>query len=1508
MRRMLAALAAIVTVTAVGLAVLAAPAQAAQVTITNGTQFTDTSGNGVHAHGGGVIQVDKYFYWFGENRNPDDTFKAVSVYRSRDLRTWEFRRDVLTSASAGELNSAKIERPKVIYNAATGKFVMWMHKENGTDYAEARAAVATSDTVDGAYTYHGSFRPFGTHMSRDITLFNDNGTAYMLSAADENRDMHIYRLTPDFLNVQTLVGNFWNDQSREAPALFKRGSTYFLLTSGTSYWFPNQAKYATAPSIAGPWTTFANVGDATTFGSQPTFVLPIQGKSTTSYLYLGDRWAGAWNEPVNNSQYVWLPIAFPTSTTMSLSWYPSVTVDTAGGTVTGNPPTYYRMTNRNSGKVMDTVSASTANNAEVRQYTWNGGSTQRWEFQLAEPGYVRIVNQGSGKCLDVSDASLADGANVIQYTCGSGRNQQWQWIAVDGYYQLKARHSGKCLDVVGSATGTGADIQQFTCGSGRNQQWSRSVPPPGMTGPLHATNSVTVSIDPSYQQPTFEGWGTSLVWMANATGGYPEPIRRKLVDMVFGKDGLNLNIARYNIGGGNAPDVRADYMKKGATMPGFWKAPAGTTHADTDWWDPDNPGHWDFDADANQRWWVDQVKRKVTKWEAFSNSPPYFQTVSGYVSGGFSSTTDQIRTDRVDDFATYLVKVAERLEREHGITFDTINPLNEPNTNYWGTTLGADGQPTGGRQEGAHAGPALQQAVLLALRKELTRSGSDMAVSAMDETNPGTFMTNWNAYGADARAAVEQMNVHTYGTGSRTSVRDAAKAAGKPLWMSEVEGDWGAGVTDYTSMLPGLGVATRMVEDMRELEPSAWVFWQPIEDSVPQQAGNGNWGSIHIPFNCAADATLKTCPIQANTKFDTIRNFTHYLRPGDRFVKVDDTSSVAAVKPSGAKATVVHINSTTENRRVVLDLSRFKRVRSSATVTPVVSSASGALVRGKPVRVSDRTATLVVPAQSVTTFLVDGVSGVAADAALVQPDHVYRLPGAASGRSLAPSADGTGVVIRTNAAGSAEQLWSLGKLTKGNGNRERYAVVNAAKGTRMAVRGGQLVLESAAGTPDAPAQWMMSTTGDGSWTLINVGTGGVVDVTSNATADGSKVSTYLPSSGANQRWAVADETVLRTETARTYTVPGRRPALPATVTPVYADGARGTLPVTWTLPADSKWRKPGTVAVTGVATDPLGRAHEATAVVAVDTFTATVPARAKTYAGGRPTLPATVVGIGRAGGRAELPVTWQTPAPDAFGQAGVVTVAGTAQVVDGSTVKATALVRVTEPVQANVAVADGVSVAATYTESGYSAGGLRNGNRTEKAWSNWRSGTKNATDTITYTLPAARDLTRVVTHFYKDGTNISFPASLRIQARAADGTWADASPEVPVGAEGTPVVDVPITTAGPVSAVRVVMTARPAGYITASEIEVFAKTSVRSPDASLSGIEVDGVPIARFRPDTLDYRVRVARPALALVTGTATDPGAQVTAVPAAGGEQWRITVRSEDGSSTRQYRVDLSD
>ncbi|NBM19019.1 RICIN domain-containing protein [Streptomyces sp. GC420] len=457
---------------------LPAPAaHAAPVTITNGTRFADTSGSPVHAHGGGIIKVGAYYYWFGENRNADNTFRHVSAYRSADLKNWEFRNHVLTQATDPELAVANIERPKVMYNSATGQFVMWMHKENGSDYGEARAAVAVSATVDGDYAWRGSFRPLGQHMSRDITVFKDtDGTGYMISAARENYDLHIYRLTADYTGIDSLVANPWPGGHREAPALFKRGDVYFMLTSGATGWSPNQQQYATAASPAGPWSAMRNVGDSTGYGSQTTYVLPVQGAGATSYLYLGDRWGNSFGGTVNDSRYVWLPLGFPSATSMTMDWYPEIVVDAAAGTVTGQGGPYESLTARHSGKCLDVPNQSLTAGVAVVQYTCNGGGNQKVWFKDAGNGDVRLMTRHSSLCLGIREASGADAAAVEQQTCGTGAHQRWQvQDAGGGYVRLVARHSGKCLDVLDESTANMGTVAQYTCTSGTNQQWRRTA-------------------------------------------------------------------------------------------------------------------------------------------------------------------------------------------------------------------------------------------------------------------------------------------------------------------------------------------------------------------------------------------------------------------------------------------------------------------------------------------------------------------------------------------------------------------------------------------------------------------------------------------------------------------------------------------------------------------------------------------------------------------------------------------------------------------------------------------------------------------------------------------------------------------------------------------------------------------------------------------------------------------------------------------------------------------------
>lgn len=265
----------------------------------NGTLWKDVNGDPIHAHGGWILHDHDYYYWYGEDRREN---YYVSCYRSRNLKDWEFRNHILTTDSRMEAYRVRtklqlkredggkinLERPKVLYNENTHQYVLWAHFENGKDYREAAAAIATCTTPDGDFTYHGHFNPYG-YMSRDCTLYkDDNGTAYFISAARDNADMHVYRLSDDYLNVDALVHRLWQGEFREAPAVTKIGGKYYMLSSFCTGWAPNQGKYAVADSIEGKWSSLMEIGDETTYRSQPAFILQKDGQ----VLYFGDRWGG----------------------------------------------------------------------------------------------------------------------------------------------------------------------------------------------------------------------------------------------------------------------------------------------------------------------------------------------------------------------------------------------------------------------------------------------------------------------------------------------------------------------------------------------------------------------------------------------------------------------------------------------------------------------------------------------------------------------------------------------------------------------------------------------------------------------------------------------------------------------------------------------------------------------------------------------------------------------------------------------------------------------------------------------------------------------------------------------------------------------------------------------------------------------------------------------------------------------------------------------------------------
>jgi beta-galactosidase len=299
-------------------------------------EWRDTHGNVINAHGGGMMYYNNVYYWYGECKG-DSTYRlkkvttwecyraeaeGISCYSSKNLTDWKFEGialPALKADSSSDLHPLKvIERPKVIYNEKTGKFVMWMHIDND-DYTKAMAGVAISNTPVGPFTYLGSFKPNGGD-SRDQTLFrDDDGRAYQIASSEWNKTLYINLLNNDYTKTTGIYTRNFIDASREAPAVFKRNGKYYMITSACSGWDPNEANYAVADSMLGTWKVIGNPcsgKDADkTFYAQSTFVLPVQGKKDL-YIAMFDRWN---KTDLIDSRYIWLPIKF-TLDQIDISW------------------------------------------------------------------------------------------------------------------------------------------------------------------------------------------------------------------------------------------------------------------------------------------------------------------------------------------------------------------------------------------------------------------------------------------------------------------------------------------------------------------------------------------------------------------------------------------------------------------------------------------------------------------------------------------------------------------------------------------------------------------------------------------------------------------------------------------------------------------------------------------------------------------------------------------------------------------------------------------------------------------------------------------------------------------------------------------------------------------------------------------------------------------------------------------------------------------------------------
>jgi len=327
-----------------------------------GELWPDSDGVHINAHGGGILFYDGVFYWFGEHKaeRTSSALVGITCYSSTDLQNWKNCGVALPVSQEKGHDIEKgciMERPKVIYNQKTHKFVMYFHLElRHQGYNAARYAVAVADEPEGPYTYLYSSRScagqlpveFGEEetrrmkqlnmsdygewwtprwyqavkeglfikrdlesgqMSRDMTLYVDeDGKAYHIFSSEDNLTLHIAELSDDYLYHTGRYTRVAPAGHNEAPTIFRHGDTYWMITSGCTGWEPNEARMFSSESIWGPWRQHPSPCRGPkaekTFGAQGTFVLELPDQR---YIFMADIWRP--RHPID-ARYLWLPITF----------------------------------------------------------------------------------------------------------------------------------------------------------------------------------------------------------------------------------------------------------------------------------------------------------------------------------------------------------------------------------------------------------------------------------------------------------------------------------------------------------------------------------------------------------------------------------------------------------------------------------------------------------------------------------------------------------------------------------------------------------------------------------------------------------------------------------------------------------------------------------------------------------------------------------------------------------------------------------------------------------------------------------------------------------------------------------------------------------------------------------------------------------------------------------------------------------------------------------------------
>ena len=269
-----------------------------------GKPWLDTEGKRIQAHGGSVIYIDGMYYWYGENKEKTDGKNGiwhwgVRCYSSNDLYNWKDEGIIIPpepdNPNSSLHPSASMDRPHIVYNKKTNKYVCWLKIMN-RDGTQSET-VLTAEHILGPYTkVREGLRPLNMSAGDlDIAVAEDGKAYYYFERV--HSEMICADLTEDYTDVTGYYSTHFPQPYppfvREAPAHFKRKGKHYLITSGTTGYFPNPTQTAIADTWHGPFTVLGDTHPEdesnTSYHSQISCIFKVEGKKDL-FIACADRW------------------------------------------------------------------------------------------------------------------------------------------------------------------------------------------------------------------------------------------------------------------------------------------------------------------------------------------------------------------------------------------------------------------------------------------------------------------------------------------------------------------------------------------------------------------------------------------------------------------------------------------------------------------------------------------------------------------------------------------------------------------------------------------------------------------------------------------------------------------------------------------------------------------------------------------------------------------------------------------------------------------------------------------------------------------------------------------------------------------------------------------------------------------------------------------------------------------------------------------------------------------